>query len=324
MKPKNNLNQNADEKQDNNLKPSSLSEYIGNDRVKEILSLSINASKVNHLPVEHMIVTGEYGLGKTALGEVLAHELNCTYKIVSAKSLETVADMNNLLTHLPEILILDEIHGLKPSLGDLMHQAMDNFKYSYIDKENNVITRKINKFSLVGLTTDAGLLTAPLYSRFGTKLTLVPYTSANLQTIIMNAAKRSKFDIDGPAAYELASRSCGIPRLALIQNLMSAYRYALMHNKGIINLKMANEALKLLGIDNIGLSNDQRRILTVLHNYNHPMGINNIAQGVGMGIEEVLKFHEPFLIRSGLVERRGTGRVITQAGKEHILRKVSF
>jgi len=301
-----------------NRTPSSLSEYIGNEKIKQIIQITIDACKEKNLLLSHMLITGPRGTGKTTLATLIAKELGLTYKIISANAIETLADLNDLFVfNLPQLLAIDEIHNIKPAFSDMMHSAMDSFEYSYSDEDGHMVTVPIEHFSLIGLTTAEGRLTVPFHSRFVKKYHLMPYTPVNLQKIIMNVARNNDIEIDTAGAYEIAVRSNGIPRNAILQ-FQNVYEYAIKYNKGIINHAMASSALSLHEIDPKGLGMVQREILKALSKATKPLGAANLCQRIGIDQESLLNIYEPYLLSIQFVERKSTGRVITQAGLAHL------
>ena len=304
-----------------NLYPPSFSDFVGNEQAKKILGVTIDAFRTSRMQPPHMLFLGPRGFGKTALAVLTAKELisiepDFTYRLVSAKAIENLSDLNNLMhLKLPDILILDEIHGLKHSLSDLMHQAMDTYEYSYTDEKHVLRTIKTSPFCLLGMTTDEGRLTDPFRSRFRKIITLKPYTTAELQIIIMNAARNNRILIDNTAAFELAARCNGVPRLAL-RNLQNAYEYALKSGgSGKIDYKIACDSLELNDIDPRGLCWQQRSILKCLDS--HPLGIDNIAHRIGVSRLAIESFYEPYLMEIGFIEKTRLGRILTDAGKKY-------
>jgi len=301
-----------------NRTPSSLAEYIGNEKIKQIIQITIDACKEKNLLLSHMLITGPRGTGKTTLATLIAKELGLTYKIISANAIETLADLNDLFVfNLPQLLAIDEIHNIKPAFSDMMHSAMDSFEYSYSDEDGHMVTVPIEHFTLIGLTTNEGKLTVPFHSRFVKKYHLMPYTPVNLQKIIMNVARNNDIEIDTAGAYEIAVRSNGIPRNAILQ-FQNVYEYAIKYNKGIINHAMASSALSLHEIDPKGLGMVQREILKALSKATKPLGAANLCQRIGIDQESLLNIYEPYLLSIQFVERKSTGRIITQAGLAHL------
>ncbi len=302
-----------------NKDPNSLAEYIGNEPIKDIIAITINACKQRNLQLSHILITGLRGTGKTTLGRLIAKELNKSHKIVSAEAIKTLDQLNDLfLNNLPDILIIDEIHRLSPAFSDMIHSAMDSFTYSYADEGNVMHTANIRPYTLVGCTTDEGKLTMAFFSRFSKKFHLQLYTNSNLQKIVMNVARNNHIDIDNAAAFEIARRSNRVPRNAVL-HFQNVYEYAIKYNKGVINHDVVCSAFDLHEIDDNGLGIVQRDILKTLSRANgSPMGAANLAQRIGVGVEALLNLYEPYLLSIGFIERTSTGRKITPAGIKHL------
>ncbi len=267
--------------------------------------------------MNHTLISGPRGVGKTTLGKLIALELNMSYKVISADAISKQSDLTNLFLNLPQILIIDEVHNIKANLSDSCHEAMDSSEYTYIDDNSQLQTVKLHPFCVVGMTTDPGLLTSPFYSRFSKKYHLLPYTAFNLQKIIMQVGKINKIDIDAEAAYLIATRSFGIPRIAL-SHFSNIYEYSLKFNDGVINNKMAVDCFDLHDVDKKGLDGVQIQLLKILYLSKKPMGAENLSQAIGVGVEGLIKIYEPPLLSAGLIRRSSTGREITPAGREHI------
>ncbi len=303
------------------LSPKSLSEYISNEKIKKIVAITINACKEMNMVMGHTLITGPRGTGKTTLATLIARELGFSYKIISANAIDKLADLNTLfLNNFPKIIIIDEIHNLKPAFSDLMHEAMDNFKYGCIDEDNQIVTVSLNPFTLIGITTDEGKLTAPMYSRFPKKYHLMPYTPLNLQKIVMKVSENNKINIDSDAAYEIAVRANGIPRIAVLY-FVNVYEYALKYNNGIITRDIVIDCFELHSVDKKGLNDVQHEILKILSTSKKPIGVENLSQRIGVGVEALTKIYEPPLLSLGFIKRSSTGREITNAGKTHISQK---
>lgn len=297
------------------LKPKSLQEYVGCDNIKKIINIAISAVKNSGLMFGNTLLVAQRGMGKTTLAEIICKELNAQYRLVSGKAIRNVMDLNSLMTSLPVngFLIIDEVHGLRQEFTDLLHQAMDNFSYTYANVDHRIITIQTPPFSLIAATTSEGKLSAPFLSRFRRRLYLESYTPLNLQTIIMTCAKNSNISIDSRSAYEIAIRSNGVPRLAL-NNFLNVYEYS-KSNGGKINLELTEGALGLHGIDSYGLNQQQRQIIKILDST--PLGVQNLESRTGISQESILNFYEPYLLQIGFIERTSRGRVLTAAGKKY-------
>lgn len=301
--------------------PTSLKEYVGNENIKEIIAITINACKEKHLQLAHILITGQRGTGKTTLATLIAKELKLSYKVVSGEAIASLAQLTDILVNnLPDIVIIDEIHRIKPEFSDMLHQAMDDFKYTYMDEDDVMRTAHLKHFTLVGCTTDDGKLTIPFYSRFAKKFHLQLYSVSNLQRIIMNVAKNNKISIDSAAAYEIARRSNRVPRNAVI-HFQNVYEYAIKHNRGNINHDVVCATLNLHEIDEYGLTAVQREVLRALSLAKAPLGVDNLAQRVGVGKEALVSLYEPYLMSIGFIVRTSMGRKITALGERHIATK---
>ena len=300
--------------------PKYLEDFVGNKKAVEIAKNAVNATKKTRNPLSHMLISGNYGLGKTALGECISAEItDIIPRITTAPAIHSIQDITSLLTSLvdTQVLILDEVHGLRRDLQELLYEVMSRYRFHFIDPESGMpITVQTPKITIIGTTTDEGKLAPPFLSRFRIKLRLQYYSPVELQKIIMQAALSHKIVIDSNSAFEIAKRSNGTARIAL-QNLDNVYDYAVNHNTGLIDLKNAQESLELFGIDEMGLSDDHKVVLIALHDVYHgkPVGLNTLAQNVAIGPESVEKMIEPYLIYTGLVERTPRGRQLTGKGR---------
>ena len=300
--------------------PKYLEDFVGNKKAVKIVKNAIDATKKTRNPLSHILISGNYGLGKTALGECISAEItDIIPRITTAPAIHSIQDITSLLTSLvdTQVLILDEVHGLRRDLQELLYEVMSRYRFHFIDPESGMpITVQTPKITIIGTTTDEGKLAPPFLSRFRIKLRLQYYSPVELQKIIMQAALSHKIVIDSNSAFEIAKRSNGTARIAL-QNLDNVYDYAVNHNTGLIDLKNAQESLELFGIDEMGLSDDHKVVLIALHDVYHgkPVGLNTLAQNVAIGPESVEKMIEPYLIYTGLVERTPRGRQLTGKGR---------
>lgn len=300
--------------------PNNIKEFVGNKKAVAVVKNAINASKITKNPLSHILISGPFGLGKTALGECISTDITKVMaRITSAPALRSVQDIISLLTSLvdTQVLILDEVHRLPPDLQELLYEVMQRYRFHFIDPDSGQpITVQTPKITIIGTTTDEGKLAPPFLSRFRIRLRLQYYSPVELQKIVMQAASYHKIVIDSNSAFEIAKRSNGTARVAL-QNLYNVYDYAVNHNNGIIDMKNAKESLKLLGVDELGLSDDHKAVLFALHKVyqGKPVGLNTLAQNVAIGPESVEKMIEPYLIYTGLVERTPRGRQLTRKGQ---------
>ncbi len=301
-----------------NKSPTSLDKYVGNENIVEWIDISIEACKIKGVPLSHMLLTGRRGTGKTTLATKVAEKVKASYLVVSARAITTLPQLNNLfIKNLPDILIMDEIHRIDPSFSDMIHEAMDSFKYSYADEDEVIRTAILRPFTLIGCTTISGKLQLPFVSRFTEKFQLRPYTQSELATIITNVTKNNNIDIDYTAALEIAKRSFRIPRNAL--NLLeTVYKYAIVYNKGRITKDIALIAFRKKDIDERGLGNLHRDILSILSQSRTSMGLDNLANRLNEDRDTLLEQYEPDLLDLGFIERMRTGRKITAKGIEHL------
>lgn len=301
------------------LKPNSLNEFIGCDNIKKIISISVSAAKSSGFAFGHTLIVGPRGYGKTTIAEIICKELEAPYKIISGRSIKTIADLNGLLMFgIPGkgdgFLIIDEIHGISTQISDLLHQAMDDFSYSYADSHHEMITIDTEHFNLLGCTTEEGKLSPPFFSRFRKKFFMEPYTSLQIQSIIMGVAKNNKIQIDSGAAYELAVRSQNVPRIGIL-NLINVFEYATKYGGGKIDSAIVTACMDLHQIDGYGLNPQQRIIIKTLNS--NPLGIQNLTQRTGISEEAILNIYEPYLLQIGFIERTPRGRILTAAGKKY-------
>ncbi len=307
-----------------NIRPTTLEEYIGQDQIKEKIKIFIQASKKRKTPLDHILLCGPPGLGKTTLAQIIANELGTQLKITSGNILDKKGDLAGILTSLEEgdILFIDEIHRLSPSVEETLYSAMEDYKIDIIlgkGKSARSIRLDIKPFTLIGATTRTGLLTSPLLSRFGIVLNFDYYTIEAIKQIIKRTASILNFYIDEQSAYEIAKRSRGIPRIAnkLTKRVLD---YLTIKYDGKIDRKKTLEALKFLGIDKYGLNNIDRKYLSVLiYQFNcKPVGINTISTALNESKDTIEEMIEPYLLRTGMIEKTSRGRKPTEKAVKHI------
>ncbi len=310
------LNQ-ADTDFEISLRPIRFDDYIGQEKVKERLSLFVEAAKGRQDVLDHVLLSGPPGLGKTTLAHILAQAMGVTIKVTSGPVIDKPGDLAGLLTNMErgDILFIDEIHRMQRSVEEYLYSAMEDFVIDImIDQGPNARSVRLNlqPFTLIGATTRSGLLTAPLRSRFGLSNRLDYYTGEELQTIIQRSARILNVDISEAGAAEIGTRARGTPRIA--NNLLRWVRdYAQVRADNKIDEDVADRALSMLEIDQDGLDEMDKRILsTILDKFSGgPVGLNSLAVSVGEEASTIEEVYEPYLIQEGYVKRTPQGRVVT-------------
>lgn len=308
---------------ESNLRPSYLQEFIGQDNIKNNLSIFIAAAQKRSEPLDHTLFYGPPGLGKTTLANIIAKEMGVSCKFTTGPMLSKPAELAAILTNLSanDILFIDEIHRLNISIEEILYSAMEDFCLDIIIGEGPAAkTVKVNlpKFTLIGATTRLGLLSNPLRDRFGIPFRLTFYSTKELVEVITRGAKVLNVIIDYEGAYEIAKRSRGTPRIAL--RLLKRVRdFADMSNSSI-SMETADKSLNMLEVDKLGLdSNDYRYLLFIANNYDKgPVGVDTIAAGISEQRDSIEDSIEPYLIQIGLVQRTSRGRVITDFAINHL------
>ena len=306
------------------LRPLTFEEFRGQNKVVENLKIFVLAAKKRGESLDHVLLHGPPGLGKTTLSYIIANELIAGIKVSSGPVLEKPSDLAGLLTNLEinDVLFIDEIHRLNPVVEEYLYSAMEDFKIDILlDSGPNArsVQIKLNPFTLVGATTRAGLLTAPLRSRFGINARLEYYTSDILKSIVKRSSGILKTKVEDDAAEEIARRSRGTPRIA--NNLLRRTRdFADIKGKGIVTLEIANMALKALDVDQDGLDDMDNRILsTIIQKFKGgPVGLGTIATACGEEAETIEEVYEPFLIQEGYIKRTSRGREATELAYKHL------
>ena len=313
---------------ENALRPLCFEDFSGQQKVVENLRIFVEAAKYRGEPLDHTLLHGPPGLGKTTLSNIIANELGVGFKLTSGPVLDKPGDLAGILTSLEpnDVLFIDEIHRLSPIVEEYLYSAMEDYRIDImIDKGPSARSIQIDlaPFTLVGATTRSGLLTAPLRARFGINMHLEYYDAETLRKIIMRSSTILGVPIDVEAAGEIASRSRGTPRIA--NALLRRVRdFAQVKGNGRIDLKIARVALEALNIDRYGLDEiDNKILLTIIDKFKGgPVGINTIATAVGEDAGTVEEVYEPFLIKEGFIKRTPRGREVTELAYNHLGRKM--
>ncbi|MEI6192936.1 MAG: Holliday junction branch migration DNA helicase RuvB [Verrucomicrobiota bacterium] len=300
------------------LRPSLFSDFTGQPKVKERLEIAVEAAKQRGEALDHILLSGPPGLGKTTIANILAKAMGANVKATSGPTIEKASDLAGLLTNLEEgdVLFIDEIHRLQKTIEEYLYPAMEDFKLDIIiDQGPNARSVRLNlpRFTLIGATTRSGLLTAPLLTRFGMRERLDYYCAADLDKIVIRSANLLNVEIDPSGAHEIARRSRGTPRI--VNNLLRRVRdYAQVRHDGRITAAVADKALAMLEIDENGLDEMDKRILeAVITKFGGgPVGVNSLAVAVGEEPDTIEEVYEPYLIMEGYLNRTSQGRVATE------------
>ena len=313
-----------EERLEKSLRPKVLEEYIGQDKVKENLKIYIEAAKKREEPLDHVLLYGPPGLGKTTLSNIISNEMNSNIKITSGPAIEKPGDLAALLTNLSEydVLFIDEIHRLNKSVEEILYPALEDYTLDIIIGKGpsaRSIRLDLPKFTLIGATTKVGSLATPLRDRFGIVQRLELYNPEDLKTIVKRSSNILDIDIDDEAAFEIARRSRGTPRIA--NRILKRVRdYAAVLGDGNINLKLARLALNKLEIDELGLDEIDRKVLeTIIIKYaGGPVGVETLAATIGEEVETIEDVYEPFLMQLGFISRTPRGRIALEPAYKHI------
>lgn len=320
----NSKEQDEDKKIDSTLRPQSFDEYIGQERIKKNLNIIIKAAQKREEPIEHILLYGPAGLGKTTLSNIIAKEMNVGIKITSGPAIERVGDLGSILTNLNDgdVLFIDEIHRLNKLVEEILYPAMEDYKLDIIvGKGPSARTLQLDlpKFTLIGATTRLGSISNPLRDRFGAIHKLNFYEEHEIQSIIKRSSRILNIDIDDSGCRDISVCSRQTPRVA--NRILKRVRdFAQMENMDIINTEITKKALKMIDIDELGLEPADREIIKIIiENFKGgPVGIQTIAAATHEEVQTIEDVYEPFLIQSGLLARTPRGRIVTEKGYKHL------
>lgn len=306
------------------LRPQKLSQYIGQNKVKEVLNIFIESAKMRNQPLDHVLLSGPPGLGKTTLANIISNEMGVNIRVTSGPAIERAGDLAAILTNLNEndVLFIDEIHRLNKTVEEIMYPALEDFALDIIIGKGpsaRSIRLDLPKFTLIGATTRSGMLASPLRDRFGVMCNLDFYEPKDLKEIVLRSAGIIDIEIDEKGAEEIAKRSRGTPRIA--NRLLKRVRdYAIVKSHGKIDLITADKALKMLEIDEIGLDKLDRRILNTIIDFykGGPVGLDTLAASIGEEKVTIEDVYEPYLLQIGYLCRTPRGRVVSELGYKHV------
>jgi holliday junction DNA helicase RuvB len=317
------VSQSEEKSFEQSLRPQNLRQYIGQQKVKDNIEISIQAALKRKESLDHVLLYGPPGLGKTTLATIISNEMKVNIRTTSGPVIEKRGDLAAILTNLQanDVLFIDEIHRLHPSIEEILYPAMEDFYFDIIIGEGpgaRSIKMPLPHFTLVGATTRAGLLTAPLRGRFGIIHRLEFYSSHDLRTIVLQSARTLGVEINDEGALEIASRSRGTPRIA--NRLLRRVRdYAEVKADGRINRPIAMDALKMMDVDTYGFDEiDRKLMLTILEKYNGgPVGVGSLSAAINEDEDAIEDIYEPYLIQIGFLDRTPRGRMATRKAFEH-------
>ncbi|MDF2948612.1 MAG: Holliday junction branch migration helicase RuvB [Sedimentibacter sp.] len=315
---------NGEEDLELNLRPQKLTQYIGQNKVKEVLNIFIESAKMRNQPLDHVLLSGPPGLGKTTLANIISNEMGVNIRVTSGPAIERQGDLAAILTNLNEndVLFIDEIHRINKNVEEILYPALEDYALDIIIGKGpsaRSIRLDLPKFTLIGATTRSGMLASPLRDRFGVMCNLDFYNAADLKEIVLRSAGIIKIEIDEKGAEEIARRSRGTPRIA--NRLLKRVRdYAIVRSSGIIDTDTADKALKMFEIDEMGLDKLDRKILNTIIDFykGGPVGLDTLAASIGEEKGTIEDVYEPYLLQIGYLNRTPRGRVVTELGYKHV------
>lgn len=317
-------NMNPDDRKNIALRPKTLKDMVGQDTLRENLTILIEAAQMRSEPIDHVLFYGPPGLGKTSLAHVIATEMQANIRVTAGPSIERAGDLAAILTHLKkgDILFIDEVHRLGKAIEEILYPAMEDFKLDIvIGKGPAAKTVRLNlpRFTVIGATTRLALLAGPLRDRFGARFRLDYYSLDAMEQIVIRAAGLLRTEITAGGAREIARRARGTPRIGL-RLLRRVRDYAQTRADGIVTLEVTKEALDLLNIDPLGLDEIDRRILrTIIEKFSGgPVGLDTIAAAISEDANTIMEVYEPYLIQLGFLDRTPRGRTATKHAYEHL------
>lgn len=309
---------------DQSLRPQRLTDYIGQDRLKTNLSIAIAAAKARGDPLDHTLLYGPPGLGKTSLANVIANEMGVSIKTTSGPVIERAGDLAAMLTnlHQGDIFFIDEVHRLSHVVEEVLYPAMEDFALDIVIGKGpsaRSLRLKLPKFTLIGATTRLALMTSPLRDRFGVVYRLEFYDTASMKAIVRQKAAALKSPVDDGGLEEIADRSRGTPRVA-IRLLKRTRDYAQVRAQGVITREVARAALEMLEVDQLGLDQVDRKVMTaIIHKFDGgPVGLETLADSISEETDTLMDVYEPYLLQLGFLERTNRGRVATRLAYEHL------